>query len=73
MRLVILTIAASLMATVAIPALAQDSTAVARDACMKEMRISMKAGGKGMTEQQRMVAEEQCRARIESAQQQTKK
>lgn len=69
MRISILTFAALLAASTAIPALAQESTAAAREACMREMRISLKAGQKGFTEQQRMVAEEQCRARVEAAQQ----
>jgi hypothetical protein len=40
--------------------------AVAIEACMKEIRSGLKAGQK-LTEQQRMVAEEQCRARAEAA------
>ena len=40
--------------------------AVAIENCMKEIRSGLKAGQK-LTEQQRMVAEEQCRARAEAA------
>ncbi len=46
---------------------AQDSIAAATEACMKEMRAGLKAGQK-LTEQQRMVAETQCRARAEQSQ-----
>lgn len=45
---------------------AQDSIAAATEACMKDLRAGLKAGQK-MTEQQRMVAEAQCRARAEQA------
>lgn len=44
---------------------AQSSNAAAIEACMKEIRSSLKAGQK-LTEQQRMVAEEQCRARADA-------
>ena len=50
----------------AVQAQAQDSIAAATEACMKEMRAGLKAGQK-LTEQQRMVAEAQCRARAEQA------
>ncbi|MEK9970764.1 MAG: hypothetical protein VW600_16610 [Ferrovibrio sp.] len=43
---------------------AQSSTAEATEACMREIRSGLKAGQK-MTEQQRMLAESQCRARAE--------
>lgn len=46
---------------------AQDSIAAATEACMRDIRSSLKAGQK-LTEQQRMVAETQCRARAEQAQ-----
>lgn len=48
------------------------STAAAIEACMKEVRSGLKAGQK-LTEQQRMVAETQCRARAEQAAQPVKK
>lgn len=48
------------------------STAAAIEACMKEIRSGLKAGQK-LTEQQRMVAETQCRARAEQAAQPVKK
>lgn len=51
---------------------AQDSVAAATEACMKEIRSGLKAGQK-MTEQQRMVAETQCRARAEQSAQPVKK
>jgi hypothetical protein len=51
----------------AMQAQAQTSTAAAIEACMKEVRSGLKAGQK-LTEQQRMVAETQCRARAEQAQ-----
>lgn len=51
---------------------AQTSTAAAVEACMKEVRSGLKAGQK-LTEQQRMVAETQCRARAEQAAQPVKK
>lgn len=54
-----------------LPAQAQ-STAAAIEACMKEVRSGLKAGQK-LTEQQRMVAETQCRARAEQAAQPIKK
>lgn len=56
----------------AVQAQAQDSTAAAIEACMKEIRSGLKAGQK-LTEQQRMVAETQCRARAEQAAQPVKK
>ena len=49
------------------PAQAQSSKAAAIEACMKEIRSSLRAGQK-LTEQQRMVSEEQCRARVEASQ-----
>lgn len=55
-----------------LPAQAQSSTAAAIEACMKEVRSGLKAGQK-LTEQQRMVAETQCRARAEQAAQPVKK
>jgi hypothetical protein len=51
---------------------AQTSTAAAVEACMKDVRAGLKAGQK-LTEQQRMVAETQCRARAEQAAQPVKK
>jgi hypothetical protein len=48
------------------------STAAAIEACMKDVRSGLKAGQK-LTEQQRMVAETQCRARAEQAAQPVKK
>ncbi len=48
------------------------SNAAAIEACMKEVRSGLKAGQK-LTEQQRMVAETQCRARAEQAAQPVKK
>lgn len=56
----------------ALPAQAQSSTAAAIEACMREIRSGLKAGQK-LTEQQRMVAETQCRARAEQAAQPVKK
>lgn len=50
-----------------VQAQAQTTTAAAIEACMKEIRSGLKAGQK-LTEQQRMVAETQCRARAEQAQ-----
>lgn len=47
-------------------AVAQESNAAVIEACMKEVRAGLKAGQK-LTEQQRMVAETQCRARAEQA------
>jgi len=44
-----------------------NSRAAIIEACMKDVRSGLKAGQK-LTEQQRMVAEEQCRARAEAAQ-----
>lgn len=64
-----LLIAAPFLAT---QAQAQDSIAAATEACMKEIRSGLKAGQK-MTEQQRMVAETQCRARAEQSAQPVKK
>jgi hypothetical protein len=49
------------------PVQAQNSNAAAIEACMREIRSALKAGQK-LTEQQRMVAEEQCRARAEASQ-----
>jgi hypothetical protein len=46
---------------------AQTSIAEATEACMREIRSGLKAGQK-LTEQQRMLAETQCRARAEQAQ-----
>jgi hypothetical protein len=46
---------------------AQTSTAAAIEACMREVRSGLRAGQK-LTEQQRMLAETQCRARAEQAQ-----
>lgn len=63
--LAVLATAGSLSLTV--PARAQESQAAAIEACMREMRSGLKAGQK-LTEQQRMVAETQCRARVEQAQ-----
>lgn len=72
MRRLILGFALLLAAAPALPVQAQsNSAAEAREACMREIRSSLKAGQK-LTEQQRMVAEEQCRARAEAASQ-TKK
>jgi hypothetical protein len=51
---------------------AQESVAAATEACMKEIRSGLKAGQK-MTEQQRMVAETQCRVRAEQSAQPVKK
>jgi hypothetical protein len=51
---------------------AQDGTAAAIETCMRELRSGLKAGQK-MTEQQRMVAETQCRARAEQSAQPVKK
>jgi hypothetical protein len=51
---------------------AQASNAAAIEACMKEVRSGLKAGQK-LTEQQRMVAETQCRARAEQASHPVKK
>lgn len=64
-----LLVAAPFLATsfVTTGAQAQDSIAAATEACMKEMRAGLKAGQK-LTEQQRMVAETQCRARAEQSQ-----
>jgi hypothetical protein len=45
---------------------AQTSAAAIED-CMRELRSGLKAGQK-MTEQQRMLAEAQCRARAEQTQ-----
>ena len=50
----------------------QPGTAAAIEACMRDLRSGLKAGQK-MTEQQRMVAETQCRARAEQAAQPVKK
>lgn len=50
----------------------QPSTAAAIEACMKEVRAGLRAGQK-LTEQQRMVAETQCRARAEQASHPVKK
>jgi hypothetical protein len=57
---------------VTVPAQAQDSVAAATEACMRDIRSGLKAGQK-MTEQQRMVAETQCRARAEQSAQPVKK
>lgn len=57
---------------VAVQAQAQTSTAAAIEACMREVRSGLKAGQK-LTEQQRMVAETQCRARAEQSAQPVKK
>lgn len=66
-------ISAALLA--ALPAqaqvVAQTNPAALQEACMKELRASLRAGQK-MTNQQRMVAEEQCRARAEAASQKKK-
>ncbi|QDO95842.1 hypothetical protein FNB15_00430 [Ferrovibrio terrae] len=51
---------------------AQDSIAAATEACMRDIRSGLKAGQK-LTEQQRMVAETQCRARAEQSAQPVKK
>lgn len=51
---------------------AQNSIAAATEACMREVRSGLKAGQK-LTEQQRMVAEAQCRARAEQASHPVKK
>jgi hypothetical protein len=68
MRRLVYTFALLLTATsIMLPAAAvraQSSNAAAIEACMKEIRSALKAGQK-LTEQQRMVAEEQCRARAE--------
>lgn len=61
------TLAAGLPSLHILPAQAQSNTAAAIEACMKEVRSALKAGQK-LTEQQRMVAEAQCRARAEQAQ-----
>jgi hypothetical protein len=63
-----------LAAAPALPAFAQSnaSAAAEQEACMRDLRASLKAGQK-MTGQQRMVAEEQCRARAEAASQTKKK
>lgn len=58
--------------SVARQAQAQTSTAAAIEDCMKQVRTGLKAGQK-LTEQQRMVAEAQCRARAEQAAQPVKK
>lgn len=58
-------------AFLALPVQAQ-SNAAAIEACMKEIRSGLKFGQK-LTEQQRMVAETQCRARAEQAAQPVKK
>lgn len=52
----------------------QPSQAAELEACMREARDGTKTGQKGgLTPQQRMVAEEQCRARVEAAAQSKKK
>lgn len=60
---------AALIAT-AMPARAGQATATDRatliEACMREIRAGQKAG-QTMTNGQRMIAEEQCRARAEAA------
>ncbi len=55
-----------LAATVA-QAQTSSSTGAAIEACMRDIRSGLRAGQK-LTEQQRMVAEAQCRARAEQAQ-----
>lgn len=61
------------------PAVAQSnpqsqSQAAEIEACMREAREGTKTGQKqALTPQQRMVAEEQCRARVEAASQGRKK
>jgi len=50
----------------------QSNTAAATEACMREIRAGLKAGQK-QTEQQRMLAEAQCRARAEQASHPVKK
>lgn len=56
----------------AAPAQAQSAVSTAIEACMRDLRSGLKAGQK-MTEQQRMVAEAQCRARAEQSAQPVKK
>lgn len=78
MRLLAPALATLLTAAVQLPALAQNnptpSTAAEIEACMREAREGTKTGQKqALTPQQRMVAEEQCRARIEAASQSKKK
>jgi hypothetical protein len=68
-----------LVAAVQLPAAAQSnpqtqSVAAEIEACMRDARDGTKTGQKGgLTPQQRMVAEEQCRARVEAAAQSKKK
>lgn len=73
MRFLVPALALLLTAAVHLPAVAQSSgqsNAVEIEACMREFREGAKTGQKqAMTPQQRMVAEEQCRARVESAKQ----
>jgi type II secretory pathway pseudopilin PulG len=81
MRLLIPTLAI-LIAAAQLPAAAQSnaqqqsqeqSRAAEIEACMREARAGSKTGQKGgLTPQQRMVAEEQCRARAEAAAQKKK-
>lgn len=74
MRRLALSFVILLASATALPALAQNnaSAAAEQEACMRDLRASLKAGQK-MTAQQRMVAEEQCRARAEAASQTKKK
>lgn len=73
-----LPILALLLATaMQLPAAAQSpqgqSNAAEIEACMREAREGTKTGQKqALTPQQRMVAEEQCRARVEAASQKKK-
>lgn len=68
MRRLAYALAFTVAVVAALPAQAQSNpNAAAIEACMKEVRSGLKAGQK-LTEQQRMVAEEQCRARAEQAQ-----
>ncbi|PJI42437.1 hypothetical protein [Ferrovibrio sp.] len=67
-----LLIAAGTFFAVQAQAQSQPGTAAAIEACMRDLRSGLKAGQK-MTEQQRMVAETQCRARAEQAAQPVKK
>lgn len=73
MRRLVPALAILLAAVVQFPAAAQSSSqdqsrAAEIEACMREARAGSKTGQKGgLTPQQRMVAEEQCRARAEAA------
>jgi len=78
MRLLLPAFAVLLAAAVQLPAVAQSNSqtqpsAAEIEACMREAREGTKTGQKtGLTPQQRMVAEEQCRARAEAASQKKK-